>query len=257
MIDVISLGAGKQSTFMLINALEGRFGKKPDYAIFSDTGCEPEYVYDYVKWLKHYLKRRFYFDITIVSSGDLMKDTLDFINGKRKRVGNMPFRLSGNGGIIMRQCTNDYKIVPLRKKLQEIRQGQKVRLWIGISLDEMERMKASNVKYIENYYPLVQEQITIDHIRYWFVKQKIREPGKSACLTCPFNSDRYWSVFKKQFPEEFEKACLFDDKIRQYPGLQRECFLSKHLMPLREINFDMQPSLFPELLEECEGLCGL
>jgi hypothetical protein len=85
----------------------------------------------------------------------------------------------------------------------------------------------------------------------------MREPGKSACLICPFHSDNYWRVFKKQFPDEFEEACGFDDIIRDYPGLRRRAYLSKHLKPLRDIDFSQSPSLFPEMIEECDGLCGL
>lgn len=256
MVNVISLGAGKQSTYMLLNALEGAYEYKPDYAIFSDTGCEPEYVYDYLRWLMAYVKRSYDFDITVVSAGNLEKDTLDYVDGKRDRVANMPLRLEGNG-LIMRQCTNDYKVVPLRKEMQRIRGGERIRLWIGISYDEIERMKISNVRYIENYYPLVKHQIYIDNIRAWFEKTGIREPGKSACLYCPFHSDNYWRVFKKQFPADFEKACKFDEAIRNYPKLNKKAYLSKHIKPLRDVDLEQYPSLFPELIEECEGLCGL
>lgn len=256
-LNVVSLGAGKQSSYMLLRSLDGVFGTIPDFAIFSDTGCEPKYVYDYLHWLKSYVKQHYNFDIIIVSSGNILRDTLEYINGQRKRVAQMPLRLSGNGGIVMRQCTSDYKIAPLRRYLQEIRNGKQIRLWIGISLDEMERMKPSNVKYIEHYYPLVTTQTRLDAIINWFDSNGIRQPGKSACLVCPFHSDAYWRRFKKEFPNEFEEACKFDDAIRSYPGLKREVFLSKHLKPLREINFSYQPSLFPELIEECDGLCGL
>lgn len=256
-INVISLGAGKQSSYMLLTALEGNYEYKPDFAIFSDTGCEPEYVYSYVNWLKEYVKEKYNFDIVIISAGNIMQDTIDYLSGKRKRVATLPLRLSGNGGLIMRQCTNDYKIMPLRRYLQKIRGQSRVRLWIGISLDEIERIKCSNVSYIENYYPLIKKQIRIDNIINWFLKNKIQEPGKSACLICPFHSDAYWRVFKKQFPKEFDLACDFDDAIRNYPGLKREAYLSRQLKPLRNIDFSMKPSLFPELIEECNGLCGL
>lgn len=256
-INVISLGAGKQSSYMLLTALEGAFKYKPDFAIFSDTGCEPDYVYSYVEWLKDYVKTKYNFDIVIVSAGNIVDDTLNYLDGKKSRVAALPLRLSGNGGLIMRQCTNDYKIAPLRKHLQTIRNGNKVRLWIGISLDEIERIKDSTVKYIENYYPLIENRIRIDQIINWFRENEMREPGKSACLICPFHSDNYWKVFKKQYPNEFEKACKFDDAIRNYPNLKRQTFLSKHLKPLREIDFTQHPSLFPELIEECNGLCGL
>jgi hypothetical protein len=256
-INVISLGAGKQSSYMLLTALEGAYKYKPDFAIFSDTGCEPDYVYSYVTWLKDYVKSKYDFDIVIVSAGNIVEDTLNYLNGNRSRVAALPLRLSGNGGLIMRQCTNDYKIAPLRKYLQSIRNESKIRLWIGISLDEIERIKDSSVKYIENYYPLIEKQSRIDRIIHWFSENKLREPGKSACLICPFHSDNYWKMFKKQFPAEFEKACQFDDAIRNYPNLKRQTYLSKHLKPLREIDFSMHPSLFPELIEECNGLCGL
>jgi 3'-phosphoadenosine 5'-phosphosulfate sulfotransferase (PAPS reductase)/FAD synthetase len=256
-INVISLGAGKQSSYMLLTALEGAYKFKPDFAIFSDTGCEPDYVYEYVTWLQDYVKNKYNFDIVIVSAGNIIEDTLNYLDGKKSRVAALPLRLSGNGGLIMRQCTNDYKIAPLRKHLQTIRNGNKVRLWIGISLDEIERIKDSTVKYIENYYPLIENRIRIDQIINWFRENEMREPGKSACLICPFHSDNYWKVFKKQYPDEFEKACKFDDAIRNYPNLKRQTFLSKHLKPLREIDFTQHPSLFPELIEECNGLCGL
>ncbi len=253
MINVISLGAGKQSIYMLLQAITGVFGEIPDFAIFSDTGSEPEYVYEYLNWFKKNVK----FPIITVSEGNLMNDTKQYLNGKKKRVASLPLRLGKTGGLIMRQCTNDYKIKPVRKYLQKIRGKEKVKLWIGISLDEMERAKDSNVKYIQNYYPLIDKRIRIDQIVNFYKTTGLKEPGKSACLICPFHSDNYWKRLKKEFPREFEKACLFDDLIRNYPGLQQKTYLSKHLIPLRDVNLDYVPSLFPELIEECNGLCGL
>jgi hypothetical protein len=257
MINVISLGAGKQSSYMLLTALEGKYKFKPDFAVFSDTGCEPQYVYDYLAWLRPYVWNKFNFWIEIVSIGNLKVDVEDYVQGKRKRVAMLPLKLDGEGGIMMRQCTADYKITPLRKHIQKVRNGEKIRLWIGISLDESERMKYSPVKYIEHWYPLVENQIRIDQIINWFKTQGIREPGKSACLICPFHHDNYWRIFKRQFPIEFEEACRFDDLIRNYPKLRSKTYLSSHRKPLRDIDFSQDPSLFPDLIEECHGLCGL
>ena len=47
-LNVISLGAGKQSSYMLLTALEGAYDSKPDFAIFSDTCCEPEFTYQFL-----------------------------------------------------------------------------------------------------------------------------------------------------------------------------------------------------------------
>ncbi len=255
-INIISLGAGKQSSYMLLTALEGKYEYKPDFAIFSDTGCEPQYVYDYLEWLKDYVKSKYDFDIIIVSGGNLMQDAIDYYKGNTKRGASLPF-FTSNGGMIRRQCTGDYKIAPIKRYYQKIREGQRIRQWIGISLDEVQRVKDSSAKYIENYYPLIEKRITISEIVKWFEKTGINTPGKSSCLICPFHSDNYWMRFKKEYPEEFEKACQFDEQIRNHPSLDNQCYLHRSLKPLREINFKYEPSLFPELIEECDGMCGL
>ena len=41
LIRILSLGAGVQSSTMALMADQGAFGKKPDAAIFADTGWEP------------------------------------------------------------------------------------------------------------------------------------------------------------------------------------------------------------------------
>jgi len=255
-LNIISLGAGKQSSYMLLTALGGAYKYKPDLAIFADTGCEPQYVYDYLYWLKNYVKDKYDFDIVIVSAGDLMRDTIDFINGKNNRSASLPFYLS-SGGMIRRQCTGDYKIAPIKRYYQEIRNDAKIRQWIGISLDEIQRVRDSFAKYIENYYPLIENRVTISEIINWFAIQDIKLPGKSSCIVCPFHSNNYWRRFKKEYSDEFQEACDFDEQIRNHPKLESQCYLHRTLKPLRDIDFSYEPSLFPELIEECDGLCGL
>ena len=255
--NVLSLGAGKQSSYMLLTALEGAYEYRPDIAIFADTGCEPMYVYEYLEWLIDYVKMKYEFDVVIVKKGDLVKDTIDYLDGRNSRSSAIPLFSEISGGPINRQCTADYKIAPINKWLQEHRGKRKVRKWIGISLDEIERMKESPLKYQEHYYPLVANRIRLDEIVHWYDKQGLPEPGKSACLICPFHSHSYWQRLKKEFPEEFEMACKFDERVRQLPNMRGKTYLSRRLKPLRDVNFDYEPSLFPELIEECHGLCGL
>lgn len=46
-IRTLSLGAGVQSTTLLLMSLDGTL-PKVDYAIFADTGWEPQRVYDHL-----------------------------------------------------------------------------------------------------------------------------------------------------------------------------------------------------------------
>ena len=89
-INVISLGAGKQSTYMLLNALAGEYGDAPDFAIFSDTGCEPDFVYSYIEWLTDYVKTTYNFDIITVSNGNLIDDVISYVDGNADRATSLP-----------------------------------------------------------------------------------------------------------------------------------------------------------------------
>ena len=256
MIQVISLGAGKQSSYMLLNALDNKFKFKPDFAIYAETGSELEITNTYVNWLKNYVKIKYNFDIIFVTNGNLMNDIELYVNGNKKGNPQIPLRLK-NGGILNRHCTSDYKLKPIRKYLQSIRKKETINLWIGISLDEIERIKYSNVKYITHYYPLIEKRIKIENIVNWFKDNNMQEPTKSSCLICPFHSMNYWRVIKNNFPKEFKKACDFDELIRNYPKIKSETYLSSQQIPLKNVDFYQQQSLFPELIEECFGLCGL
>jgi len=255
-LQVISLGAGKQSSYMLIKALEGKFGIKPDIAVFADTGNEPDFVYSYLKWLQEYVWKRFKFKIAIVSSGDIIADTLNHVSGKTTWSPTPPFWFSTSGAL-RRQCTLHLKIRPVRKYVRKIAGDRPVKMWIGISLDEMERMKSSGVKYITNFYPLVKNRVTISEIKESYKKMGVPEPGKSSCVICPFHSDSYWQRIRKVEPHSFKMACDFDEKIRKFSSSHNEVFLHRSKVPLKNIDFNYTNSLYPELIEECEGLCGL
>lgn len=256
-LNVISLGAGRQSSYMLLNALEGKFTFKPDFAIFADTGCEPLYVYSFLNWLESYVKNHYNFNIIRVSKGNLKEDIQADILFKKRPGTQIPLRIGTDGYILQRQCTRGYKLRPIHQYLQKIRNHQRIRMWIGISSDEVERIKTSPVQYITNYYPLVEHRISISEIKNWFEISGFKVPGKSACTICPFHTIQYWKRFKKSFPEEFESVYQFDDLIRFYPGLKDNAYISSQKKNLRSCDFEYTPSLFPELIEDCDGLCGL
>ena len=114
-VRIISLGAGVQSTVMALMAAKGELDPMPDCAIFADTGYEPQGVYDHLEWLEKQLP----FPTYRVSSGNIKSDIQKGVNTTGLRFVAMPF-FTKEGGMGMRQCTNEYKIVPLKKKTREI-----------------------------------------------------------------------------------------------------------------------------------------
>lgn len=95
----------------------------------------------------------------------------------------------------------------------------------------------------------------------------IPEPRKSACYFCPYHGDSYWPAVKQSDPAQFEKACEFDDAIRDQSssGMRNPTFVHRSLTPLRLVEFDPtkdqkhspQVGLFDDFADECEGMCGV
>ena len=116
-VTMLSLGAGVQSTTVALLAVHKEI-KKPDHAIFADTGWEPKEVYEHLKWLTPILENAG-IQVHIVSKGNLRKDTLSQVRGIQIPV-HMK-KIDGSQALGMRQCTNDYKIQPILKKQRELK----------------------------------------------------------------------------------------------------------------------------------------
>ncbi len=56
--NVISLGAGVQSSTMALLAAHGEIGPMPDFAVFADTQDELPEVYQWLDWLEKQLPFR-------------------------------------------------------------------------------------------------------------------------------------------------------------------------------------------------------
>jgi hypothetical protein len=257
--DIISLGAGVQSSFALLAAASGEMDYMPQRAIFCDTQTEPKKVYRHLEFLQDTVNH--IIPITIVTAGNLVKDALT----ASKRFASMPLFVFGKDGkqaMIRRQCTNEYKIAPFQKEVAKIIRKQyhknKVRKWLGISTDEAIRMRLSDTKYIENYYPIIEKRMSRFDCIAWFIAKGYPIPPKSSCIVCPFHSDSFWQDMKDNEPEEFEEACLFDEAIRWSMTrftLKSPAFLHRSMKPLRDVDFKKgyHNNLFTNM--ECTGSC--
>ena len=281
---IISLGAGVQSSVLLLMAARGDFQDlngqvtTVSHAIFSDTKAEPESVMRWLDWLeKEVASLPFPFPIHRVTAGSLEDDEtrvrLSGKSGKRYMKGSIPaFVLNPDGtkGLLGRKCTADYKIVPLQRKVRELvgikRAGGKVihaRMWIGISTDECHRMKPSRVDYIENVFPLIDAGMSRRACLEWMKANGYPEPPRSACVFCPFHGDAEWKRLKDHEPKEFERAVDFETKMHAAQLSQETLrgipFLHSSCIPLGEVDFhDEKAKQQLELFgNDCEGLCGV
>lgn len=268
---VISLGAGVQSSTMALMAARGELTPTPDCAIFADTGAEPAAVYRHLDWLETQLP----FPVHRVSAGNLRHEILGAMAGSNRMDARPPFfTLSAKNkrGMLNRQCTQDYKIIPIQRKIRELiglrkrQRGPKtqvVQQWIGISYDERIRRKVSRIRFIENRWPLCELEMRRTHCLTWCEERQYPRPPKSACTFCPFTDDLRWRDMKENDPAAFADAVAVDRTIRPgVPGPKRpkgaEWFLHQRCLPLDQIDFstaeDRGQSNF---LDDCAGGCGL
>lgn len=247
---LLSLGAGVQSTALLLLSESGVL-EPFDYAIFADTGWEPAAVYEHLGRLQERCKT----PIEVVRNGSI-RDTGD---GRRASLPFFTRNEHGKKGVALRQCTNEYKVLPIRRFIRTLlSQGEAATMAIGISTDEAHRAKPSAVKYISHVFPLLDRRLSrrdcID-----VIEREGLKPVKSACIGCPYHSDKTWVRIKKESPAEFEDACKFDEEIRTKTGMSNEQYLHQSLKPLREVRLmheDQAAFLYDEFGNECDGLCG-
>lgn len=259
-MNIISLGAGVQSTTMALMAAHGEITPMPDCAIFADTGWEPQAVYEHLAWLNS--ANVLPFPVHVVTAGNIRADALAKVNTTGQRFASIPWFLrmpNGDDAMGRRQCTAEYKLRPVQRKVVELTGGRRKAsaiVWIGISTDEAFRVKPSRVQYIVNRHPLIELRMNRNDCRRWLERNGYPQPPKSSCIGCPFHSDAEWRSLSKS---EMQDAIEVDQAIRGQPGMRGQQFMHRSLKPLSEVDFSTaedrgQLNMF---LNECEGMCGV
>ena len=270
-VRVLSLGAGVQSSCLALLADREEYDlPKPDFAIFADTGWEPQGVYDHLDWLESQLS----YEVIRVRNGNIRENIL---------LGQMPdgsnflgipaylINPDGTNGILHRQCTNHYKTRPIHDELRKrlgFQRGRRapietqVEMWLGISKDEAIRQKPDQEEWVTKRYPLLELGFTRAQLINWFNKNYPgRQLPSSSCVGCPYHNDSIWKQLKDNDPKSFQDAIFIDQALRNVPSIKEtvkgKAYLHSSRVPLIEVNLDEAASYEDRMLEECEGLCGI
>lgn len=273
---ILNMGAGRQTTALYLMIADGDLNIPCDYAVFSDTQEEESWLYDHLEWLKTQGGP----PLITVTCSNLGDDLLRGENSTGQKFATIPaFTSNGQGyvGQTRRQCTSEYKIVPIEKWMRYdligLQPGQHmpkdvlVTHYMGFSCDEPGRaarakMRFKQIRWGEVEFPLMDEEIWMteqDCVNY--CEKRVPHPVlKSACVFCPYKSNAGWLRLKKNNPDGFARAVEIDDGMR-VPGrivnrnLEAQLYLHRACKPLKDISFDeQQGNLFDK---ECEGGCGL
>jgi len=260
----ISFGAGLQSTALVMMSNLGLGGvPRADAAIFADCGDEPPWVYDIVEQVQ----RLSDIPVHVVDAGNLANDIMAVAAGTKDRCPKIPLfthSTENPKGMLQRQCTRDYKIRPIQKLVRRLlgydrgeRVNHKTLCFLGITIDESDRMKDNPLKWVENRFPLIdacmnrQDCANILAERGWPVARK------SSCIFCPYHSDDIFLDLKKNHPEQWARIVELDEAVRDFSkaGITDPCFLHRSRMPIKDVSLGAnQLELFSM---ECEGGCFL
>jgi len=228
---VISLGWGTQSFTLAAMVALGEL-EKVDAAIHADTTHESSWTYSFAKKYIKWLEDRGVKVVTVKPPMNKLK-SFDEWNG----VYIPAYTTDGvSKGQLRRQCTGHWKIAPIRRRLQKIRNKERVEMWIGITIDEARRMNVSQVKYIENRYPLIERGMTRNDCLVWLKNNGIDIPKRSSCVFCPFHTKAGWREIRES-KMDWKQAVKHDLAIRKIRP-PYDLFVCNQRKPLTECDFD-------------------
>ena len=243
-LKILSLGWGVQSWTLAAMAALGEI-PMPDYAVHADTTHEMAGTYAHAEkwtpWLEeHGVKVR------TVQAPPSLVDIDEWRKPYKENTNNalIPAHTVNldtlEHGQISRQCTAKWKIGPLRKFARSIigkTSPECVEMWMGISLDEWQRMRTSDAQYIKNVYPLVDRRLNRSYCAAWLDEHGLDIPPKSACTFCPYHSKDTWKRMKQAGGVDWENAVTVDEVIRNNgkgDGIKFQLFIHSSGLPLEK-----------------------
>jgi len=254
MIKALSLGWGVQSfTIAAMCALKEI--ENVDYAIHADTNFENMLTYRFARAWSDWLEIRGVRVITV--KNEKPNEVITNRVGGEIFIPAFTNTPSSQGGRLRRQCTQRWKIAPVRRWLQTNRNKEPVEMWIGISTDEAARMKPSGVKYITNRWPLIELGMSRKDCERWLQDRGIEVPVKSSCVFCPFHNTDEWRATKKIICN-WNKVVDIDRRIRKVRP-PYDLFVHPARKPIETVDMRTMEEKGQIRLwdEECTGMCGL
>lgn len=260
---ILSLGAGVQSSVLAEMAADGDLAV--DVAVFADTGWERTATYEHLVYLEGRL-RAAGIELRQVSNGNIRSGSL---SGVFNPIPALVANPDGTWGRGRRQCTKDYKLVPLYREIRKLvglrpRQrssGHLATVILGISFDEIGRMSDPRYPWIKNEYPLVDMRMERYDCLHWLRNHDRPIPERSACVGCPYKSVAEWVRMRDTSPAEWADAVAYEQEMQEHEnrtGEGRTLFLHQG-GPLSSIQSEEdrgQGVLFDDF-DGCDGMCGL
>ncbi len=285
---ILNLGGGQQSTAVYLLASTGEI-PPIDFAIFADTGEEPQWVYETVHALGlHGNGAPILIRAVTDPNGHPVALGDNLLTGQGGRFASIPAFIkhpnlfvtrgkhSGEKviGKSRRQCTREFKTAIVEKtireellglKPKEPYKGDRVTQVFGLDFSEGERIFRVKAR-------LDTGRISVGDFPLWDLRWKRsdciaylaevwgREVLPSACTFCPLVNNGFRRLVRDRDPAGHARACAVDAGLRQ-PGaaaskmLDGELYIHRKMIPLADVDLNEHDEIL-SFGEDCEGFCG-
>lgn len=239
--EVWSCGGGTQSGAVAVLIGSGKL-PKPDICFMTDTGFEKSGTWPFVnEFIRDHLAR-VGSHLEVVPASEFTQ--VSFYSGPGTILLPGYTTQSGSVGKLSAFCSRYWK-VDVAERFMRSRGVESARNWIGISLDEMRRVRRQHRKWLELYYPLI---FTVPMRRNECV-ELIRSTGwdkpipHSACKMCSNMRDDEWIDMKTNYPEDFAYAVMKESEVR---ANDPHFWLHPACVPLDQVDFTAQHTMFAD-----------
>jgi len=232
-----SSGGGVQSAAIAALIVSGKIAP-PDLSLIIDTEREGSKTWEYmdavitpalatVNVKLHRIAKSDFSTVDLYASGgDLLIPAYTDQNGE---VGKLPTF-----------CSNEWKQRAARRWVKTQTDATQFDVWLGISTDEMRRIKQVDGKW-KNRYPLIEQRMNRGDCLAIVERMGWPAPPRSSCWMCPNKSAGEWIDLRENSPGDFSKAIKFENEIRQ---IDDGLWLTATGQPLSEFTVTKTPDLF-------------
>jgi hypothetical protein len=248
-----SYGGGTQSIAIAILVVEGRL-PRPERIVMADTSREATETWEYTAAHVRPLLATAGLEVEIIPHTLAKVDIYT-------RDGRTLLPAWTATGQLRSFCSNEWKAFVVRRYLRQQGYGPKhpVCTWLGMSLDEIGRLKPGPKKWQTHAWPLVFDvPMRRSDCRALILGHGLPEPPKSSCWMCPHRGNAQWARLKEHYPGDWAQAVALDEEIRERDG-EHALYLHRSREPLAQADLTA-PSrplspLFGEVSNCDSGYC--
>lgn len=237
---VWSCGGGTQSGAIATLISLGKL-PRPDVAFMTDTGRERSSTWPFVDGFIRPALASVGLELQIVKASKFAR--LDVYRNDTVLLPGFT-NLNGGTGKLSPFCSGKWKRDVAERWLRSIG-VETCRNWIGISRDEVRRIRAQNRGWLELWYPLIFEVpmtrsqcLELTRAQGW-----TGQIPHSACWMCPNHADSEWIDMQLNWPEDFRAACELEAETRVKDP---HFFLHPACVPLNQVDFMQQTTMFQD-----------